>query len=138
MHLSGNNKTCKQGEILLILVGDEIRGINLQTNYYVVPAITYPTNVTDLNTVDFLFADNRLYWTDKSGGEIWSSGLASGKSIVVSDLTNIDGFAVDYLARHMYISTVGRIRVCTLNGEYTSEIIGDLYGVNSLALDPSK
>lgn len=146
MQLSSDNKTCVQNEeVLLFLVGTEIRGINPQTNQPIIPTISHATTQPESNSIDFWFADSRLYWTDKSVDEVRSSGLANGQTVVVldTDFTNIGGFAVDYLARHMYISTAGRnllskIRVCSLNGEYISEIIGNLHGVKSIALDPSK
>lgn len=146
MQLSSDNKTCIQNEqVLLFLVGTEIRGINPQTNHYIIPTISHATQVPEPNTIDFLYADSRLFWTDVGVDEVRSSGLANGNAAVVldTDFTDIGGFAVDYLAHHLYISTAGRdslskIRVCNLNGEYISEIIGNLHAIRSIALDPPR
>lgn len=146
MQLSSDNKTCVQNEeVLLFLVGTEIRGINPQTNHYIIPTISHATQGPELNIIDFLFADSRLYWTDKSVDEIRTSGLANGnvETVLDTDFTNIGGFAVDYIAHNMFISTAGRnslskIRVCNLNGEYISDIIMNLHAVKSIALDPVK
>lgn len=146
MQLSADNKTCIQNEeVLLFLVGTEIRGINPQTNHYIIPTISHATQVAEVNIIDFLFADSRLYWTDKSVDEIRTSGLANSnvETILDTDFPNIGGFAVDFIGRNMFISTANRngmskIRVCNLHGEYISDILMNLYGVKSLALDAAR
>ncbi|XP_031616659.1 prolow-density lipoprotein receptor-related protein 1 isoform X3 [Contarinia nasturtii] len=145
MQLSSDNKTCIQNEeVLLFLVGSEIRGINPQTNHYIIPTISHATQVPEMNNIDFLFNDNLLYWTDKSVDEIRTSGLTNGnvETILDTDFTNIGGFAIDYIAKNMFIATAGRygssrIRVCNIEGEYIADIVTGLRGVNSITLDPS-
>lgn len=144
MQLSSDNKTCIQNEeVLLFLVGSEIRGINPQTNHYIIPTISHATQVPESNAIDFYFTGSRLYWTDKSIDEIRTSGLANGNVETILDtFTNIGGFAVDYIAKNMFVSTAGRnglskIRVCNLRGEYIADIITNLHAVKSIALDPT-
>lgn len=144
MQLSADNKTCIQNEeVLLFLVGSEIRGINPQTNHYIIPTISHATQVPELNVIDFWYAESRLFWTDKSVDEIRTSGLANGnvETVLDTDFTNIGGFAIDYIAQNMFISTAGRnglskIRVCNIKGEYIADILSNLHAVKSIALNP--
>lgn len=144
MQLSADNKTCVENEeVLLFLAGTEIRGINPKTNHYIIPTISHATQIAESNVIEYLFENSRLYWTDKSVDEIRSSGLIDSnvETILDTDFTNIGGFAIDYSAKNMYISTarpgsLSRIRVCNLQGEYIADILTNLHAVNSLAVDP--
>lgn len=146
MQLSSDNKTCIQNEqVLLFMVGSEIRGVDVaQTNHHIIPTISHATHVHGTNTIDFLFADNRLFWTDKTLDEIRTSGLADGnvETILNTDLANMGGFAIDFVARNIYVSTErdkrSKIRVCNLRGEFITDILKDLNIVSSIVLNPAK
>lgn len=147
MQLSADNKTCVQNEhVLLFMVGTEIRGVDIaQSSHHIIPTISHATHMPEANLIDFLFAKNKLYWTDKALDEIHASGLAMGNVEVVLDtgFMNIGGFAVDFVANNMYVSTADRnglakIRVSNLNGEYIADVLNNVYAVGSIALDPAQ
>lgn len=147
MQLSADNKTCIQNEqVLLFMVGSEIRGVDIaQTSHHIIPTISHATHMYGTNTIDFLFADNSLYWTDKALDEIRTSGLANGnvETVLDTDFSNIGGFAIDFIARNMYISTTDRfgrskIRVCNLRGEFITDILNNVFIVSSIAIDPAQ
>lgn len=146
MQLSRDNKTCIQNEqVLLFMVGSEIRGVDVaQTNHHIIPTISHATHVLGSNVIDFLFGENRLFWTDRALDEIRTSGLANGHVEVIlnTDLSNMGGFAIDYIARNLYVSTErdqrSKIRVCNLRGEFITDILSNLFVVSSIALNPAK
>lgn len=145
MQLSSDNKTCEQNEhILLFMVETEIRGVDInETHNYVIPTISHATQGSNSNVLDFLFSDSRLYWTDKDSGEIRTTSLENGNTQIILDtaFSNIAGFAIDWVAHNMYISSVGnnglsKIQACNLRGEFVTNIITNLFDISEIVLNP--
>lgn len=147
MRLGADNKTCIQNEqVLLFIMGSEIRGVDIQQpNHHTIPTISHSSSVIRPNEIDFVFADNQLYWSDSMLNEVKTSGLLNAKIETILDgsgLTGLSGLAIDWLSHHIYIVTdkgaTKRILVCNTRGEYITELMEDLFDVPSIALDPVK
>lgn len=146
MRLTADNKTCVQNEeVLLFIMGSEIRGVDvLQPNHHTIPTISHTSRVIGPNVIDFLFKDNLLFWSDMILNEVKTSGLSSAsiETILDTDLENLSGFAVDWIVRQIYVASeasgVSRILACNLHGEYVTEILGGLFSVASIVLDPAR
>lgn len=145
MRLNADNKTCVQNEqILLFIMGSEIRGVDIQQpNHHTIPTISHSAHVIEPKEIDFIFGDNQLYWSDKALNEVKTSGLSNAKieTILNGDLSGLSGLAIDWMSRNMYIAIqkglTKRILACNVQGEYITEILGDLNEVPSIALDPA-
>lgn len=93
--------------------------------------------------IDYLVEDSHIYWSDIQQNEISRAGISSGLIEPIIN-TNIDkpyGFAIDWIAKHMYFSsgeTECTILASNLQGEYITHIHEKLNKVDSIALDPSK
>ena len=141
-----DNRTCIPNEqVLIYIMGDEIRGIDLmQPNHYTIPTIRQSPQVMAPQSIDFLVDENRLFWSDTLLNEIKSAGISNSliETIMNTQLQKPYGFAVDWIAKHLYFSTARgtkfKILAANLNGEYVTEIHDQLYMVESIALDPAR
>lgn len=146
MRLDTDNRTCIANEqVLLFIMGSEIRGVDvLQPNHHTIPTISHSTQVVSPNVIDFLIKEGRLFWSDSVMNEVKSSGLSNGviDTILDTDISNLSGFAIDWISNNMYMSTdsgsTSRIIACNLKGEFITIIHKDLLNVTSLVLDPAK
>ncbi|XP_055918086.1 low-density lipoprotein receptor-related protein 1 isoform X3 [Eupeodes corollae] len=140
-----DNKTCVPNEqVLLFIMGNEIRGIDLmQPNHHTIPTIRQSPQVIGPQRIDFTVDDSRIYWTDVQLNEIKTAGLSNGliDTIVNTDLSKPYGFAIDWISKNMFFSS-GKIKcqifACNLKGEYFTEIHRNLNVVESIALDPAE
>lgn len=140
-----DNRTCVANEqVLLFIMGDEIRGIDLmQPNHHTIPTIRQSPQVLAPQRIDFTVEDSKLYWSDVQLNEIKTAGISNGliDTIINTDIQNPFGFAIDWISKNMYFST-GKLRsdiwASNLKGEYVTEILKDLNMVESIALDPVK
>ncbi|XP_046809386.1 low-density lipoprotein receptor-related protein 1 [Lucilia cuprina] len=138
-----DNRTCVANEqVLLFIMGDEIRGIDLmQPIHHTIPTIRQSPQVLAPQRIDFTVEDSRLYWSDVQLNEIKTAGISNGliDTIINTDIQNPFGFAIDWIAKNMYFST-GKVKsdiwASNLKGEYVTEILADLNMVESIALDP--
>lgn len=145
MRLNSDNRTCVQNEqVLLFIMGPEIRGVDvLQPNHHTIPTISH-TLMLEPNVIDFVFKQNQLFWSDMLLKEVMTSGLSSPNidTILDIDLRNLGGFAIDWIALNIYVSTEmnerSRILACNLKGEYITNILKGLMSVTSIVLDPAK
>lgn len=146
MRLAANNKMCLLNEeVLLFIMGSEIRGVDImEPNQYTIPTISHTSLVLGPNVIDVLFKDKRLFWTDMILNEVKTAALFSGiiGTILDTDLEHLSGFAVDWIQPHLYIGSekdgVSRILACNFRAEYVTEILGGLFSVPSIVLDPAK
>ena len=93
--------------------------------------------------IDFTVDDSRIYWSDIQLNEIKTAGISNGliDTIINTDIQKPYGFAIDWIARHMYFSTGKtkcQILASNLKGEFVTEIHRDLNLVESIALNPAK
>lgn len=87
--------------------------------------------------IEYLAANNTVYWTDYLLNEVKRSGLTMAQTQILID-TGLDhptGLAVDWLAKNLFVGSLKGIIVCNLNGEYSSIVIKDT-SVESIAIDP--
>lgn len=146
MRLDADNHTCVPNEqVLLFIMGSEIRGVDvLQPNHHTIPTISHSAHVVSPNVIDFLIKDSRLFWSDSIMNEVKSSGLSNGviETILDTDISNLSGFAIDWISNNMYMSTEStdnsRIIACNLKGEYITVIHKELLNVTSIVLDPAR
>lgn len=146
MRLDADQRTCIPNEkILLFIMGSEIRGVDLmQPNHLTIPTISHTVQVLQPKVIDFLISEAQLYWTDLMLNEIKTAGISNGiiSTVTDTDLAVVNGFAVDWIAHIMYVSTESgdnsRILASNLRGEYVTQIHKDLLQVLSIALDPAK
>lgn len=125
--------------VLLIARMHEIRGVDLlQPYYHTIPTISNP-QVMSANHIEYLAANNTIYWTDYLLNEVKRSGLTTAQTQILID-TGLDhptGLAVDWLAKNLFVGSLKGIIVCNLNGEYSSIIVNNI-SVESIAIDPSQ
>ncbi|KAK9679907.1 Low-density lipoprotein receptor repeat class B [Popillia japonica] len=138
MRLHTDNRTCVVNErVLLIARVHEIRGVDLlQPYYHTIPTISNP-QVMSAYHIEYLAANNTVYWTDYLLNEVKRSGLTMAQTQILID-TGLDhptGLAVDWLAKNLFVGSLKGIIVCNLNGEYSSIVIKDT-SVESIAIDP--
>lgn len=146
MRLDTDNRTCVPNEqVLLFIMGSDIRGVDvLQPNHHTIPTISHSAQVVSPNFVDFLIKEGRLFWSDSVMNEVKTSGLSNGsiETILDTDITNLSGFAIDWISNNMYMSTeygeTSRIIASNLKGEYITIIHEHLLNVTSIVLDPAK
>ena len=146
MRLDSDNKTCiKNDQVLLFIMGTEIRGVDvLMPNHHAIPTISHASHVIGPSVIDFIIEDAQLFWADSSLNEVKTSGISNGliNTIMDTDLVNLSGFAVDWIARNMYVSTDSndnsRILASNLHGEFVTNIHTDLLNVLSIVLHPLK
>lgn len=147
MRLAADGRTCVPNEqVLLFIMGTEIRGVDLmQPLHHMIPTISHASHVMGPSVLDFVYGEEgRLFWVDAVLCEVKAAGIANGliETILDTDLFNAGGFAVDWISRNMYVSTESednsRILASNLRGEFVTEVLRDLLGVKSIALDPVK
>lgn len=146
MRLDTDQRTCIPNEkILLFIMGSEIRGVDLmQPNHLTIPTISHARQVLQPKVIDFLISEAQLYWTDTLLNEIKTAGISNGiiSTVTDTDLAQVNGFAVDWIAHNLYVSTESggqsRILASNVRGEYVTQIHTDLLQVLSIALDPAK
>lgn len=89
------------------------------------------------NHIEYLAANNTIYWTDYLLNEVKRSGLTMAQTQILID-TGLDhptGLAVDWLAKNLFVGSLKGIIVCNLKGEYSSVVMKDV-SVESIAIDP--
>ncbi|XP_034653858.1 prolow-density lipoprotein receptor-related protein 1 isoform X1 [Drosophila subobscura] len=139
-----DERNCVPNEqVLLFVMVDEIRGIDLhQPNHHTIPTIRQSPRLVAPQRIDFLVDEGRIFWSDIQQNEISSAGISNGliEPIINTNIEKPYGFAIDWIARHMYFSS-GQIRcnilASNLKGEYVAHIHEDLNMVDSIALDPA-
>ncbi|XP_002138212.3 prolow-density lipoprotein receptor-related protein 1 isoform X1 [Drosophila pseudoobscura] len=139
-----DERNCVPNEqVLLFVMVDEIRGIDLhQPNHHTIPTIRQSPRLVAPQRIDFLVDEGRIFWSDIQQNEISSAGISNGliEPIINTNIEKPYGFAIDWIARHMYFSS-GQIRcnilASNLKGEYVTHIHEDLNMVDSIALDPA-
>lgn len=145
MRLLGDGKTCVGNDhVLLYVTGAEIRGVDVENpEHFIIPTVRNYIEVMAPKKVDFLFAEQRLFWTDTSLNLIKSTGLTTGplKSILDTDVVGLNGFAIDWAAKVMFFANEDpemgtRILASNLQGEFITEIHKNLQTVESIAVDP--
>ncbi|XP_037895975.1 low-density lipoprotein receptor-related protein 1B isoform X2 [Glossina fuscipes] len=141
---STDNRTCIANEqVLLFIMGDEIRGIDLmQPNHHTIPTIRQSPQVLAPQRIDFTVDDNRIYWSDVQLNEIKTAGISNGiiQTIINTDIQNPFGLAIDWIAKNIYFSTgktICDIWASNLKGEYVTQILTGLNKIESIALDPA-
>ncbi|XP_001985922.2 low-density lipoprotein receptor-related protein 1 isoform X2 [Drosophila grimshawi] len=139
-----DERSCVPNEqVLLFVMGEEIRGIDLhQPNHHTIPTIRQSPRLVAPQRIDFLVEDSYIYWSDIQQNEISRAGISSGliEPIINTNIEKPYGFAIDWIARHMYFSSgqiVCTILASTLQGEFTTHIHENLNMVDSIALDPA-
>ncbi|XP_023030772.1 low-density lipoprotein receptor-related protein 1 [Drosophila willistoni] len=138
-----DERNCVPNEqVLLFVMGDEIRGIDLQQpNHHTIPTIRQSPRLVAPQRIDFLVEDSRIFWTDVQQNEISTAGISNGliEPIINTNIEKPYGFAIDWIAKHMYFSsgeTKCNILASNLKGEYVMHILDDLNMVESIAVDP--
>ncbi|XP_030387623.1 low-density lipoprotein receptor-related protein 1 [Scaptodrosophila lebanonensis] len=140
-----NERECVPNEqVLLFVMGDEIRGIDLQQpNHHTIPTIRQSPRLVAPQRIDFLVEEGRIYWSDIQQNEISMAGISNGiiEPIINTNIEKPYGFAIDWIAKHMYFSsgvTHCKILASNLKGEYVTNIIEQgLNIVESIVLDPA-
>ena len=99
------------------------------------------TNEGHATGLDYLAAEQLIFWVDNGVGEIWRVKRdGSGKKKLLSNLESPVGLAVDWVARNIYWSDdrTDVIEVCTIDGQHRKVIIsGDLVRPASLEVSPA-
>ncbi|XP_011154181.1 low-density lipoprotein receptor-related protein 6 isoform X2 [Harpegnathos saltator] len=137
-----DNFTCAKGpeELLLIVQRSEICRISLDSPDYtnfVLPL----TGIKHAIAIDFDPVDEMLYWTDEQAFAIRRAYLdGSGQqNVIVTEVMNPDGIAIDWVARNMYWTDTGtdRIEVARLNGTRRKVLVNeDLVEPRAIAVAP--
>lgn len=91
--------------------------------------------------IDFDPVQEMLYWTDEEARAIRRASLdgSNQENIIITEVENPDGIAVDWLARNLYWTDTGtdRIEVARLNGTSRKVLINeDLIEPRAIALAP--
>ncbi|KAL6424282.1 hypothetical protein ACFW04_009838 [Cataglyphis niger] len=134
--------TCAKGpqELLLIVQRNEICRISLDSPDYtnfVLPL----SGIKHAIAIDFDSVDKMLYWTDEQACAIRRAYLdGSGQEdVIVAEVVNPDGVAIDWIARNLYWTDTGtdRIEVARLNGTYRRVLVNeDLIEPRAIAVAP--
>ena len=99
------------------------------------------TNEGHASGLDYLAAEELIFWVDNGVGEIWRIKRdGSGKKRLLSNLESPVGIAVDWMARNIYWTDdrTDVIEVCTVDGQHRKVIIsGDLVRPSSLEISPA-
>ncbi|XP_033324031.1 low-density lipoprotein receptor-related protein 6 [Megalopta genalis] len=137
-----DNFTCAERpeELLLIVQRNEICRISLDSPDYtnfVLPL----TGIKHAIAIDFDPVQEMLYWTDEEACAIRRASLdgSNQENIIVTEVENPDGIAVDWLAQNLYWTDTGtdRIEVARLNGTSRKVLINeDLIEPRAIALAP--
>ncbi|XP_003704485.2 low-density lipoprotein receptor-related protein 6 [Megachile rotundata] len=137
-----DNLTCADGpeELLLIVQRNEICRISLDSPDYtnfVLPL----TGIKHAIAIDFDPVQEMLYWTDEEAHAIRRASLdgTNQENIIITEVGNPDGIAVDWLARNLYWTDTGtdRIEVARLNGTSRKVLINEeLIEPRAIALAP--
>ena len=142
MKLDKDNRTCIENEkILLFARPNEIRGVDLDSFYHIIPPLSLPKVITTYQ-LDFLAKEKRIYWADAESNELKRSSLNNINVDVIIDtvIENPFGLALDWISGNIFITsqeTKPKIYVCNTNGEYIHTVINqNLSKPYSLAVDP--
>ncbi|XP_048463853.1 low-density lipoprotein receptor-related protein 6-like [Rhincodon typus] len=98
----------------------------------------------DAAAVDFIFADDLVYWTDVSEEAIkliFLNQTGNSQNVVISGLVSPDGLACDWLGKKLYWtdSETNRIEVANLDGSMRKVLFWqDLDQPRAITLDPAR
>uniref|UniRef100_T1GJ42 EGF-like domain-containing protein n=1 Tax=Megaselia scalaris TaxID=36166 RepID=T1GJ42_MEGSC len=139
-----NGKKCiPVDQVLLFVMENQIRGIDLQQpNHHIIPTISQSSQGLGPYNIDFIVAKNQIYWSDVFLNEVKTAKLDSGKieTVMNTDLIKPYGFAVDWIANNIYVSSGNQkcnIYATGLDGQFVTLIHKDLGSVKSIVLDPA-
>ncbi|KAG7206637.1 hypothetical protein KM043_000315 [Ampulex compressa] len=137
-----DNFTCADGpeELLLIVQRNEICRISLDSPDYTNFLLPL-SGIKHAIAIDFDPVDEMLYWTDEEARAIRRAFLdGSGQEdVMVREVENPDGIAIDWLARNLYWTDTGtdRIEVARLNGTSRKVLVNeDLVEPRAIAVAP--
>lgn len=125
-----DNKTCADGpqEMLLLARRPEIDIVYLDSpdySYKFLPLVDIKFAIA----VDYDPVDDFIYWSDDEVKKIQRArrNASDQQDVVVSDIENPDGIALDWIARNLYWTDAGtdRIEVMRVEGGFRKVIIMD-------------
>ncbi|KAI9558491.1 hypothetical protein GHT06_015278 [Daphnia sinensis] len=145
MKLAEDGRSCIRNErVLLFSRPNEIRGVDLDNPYYhIIPPISLP-QVLQAVQLDFYGQERRIFWVDAQLNEVKRVGLVGSpvETVIDTAIKNPHGMAVDWLSGNLFFSSNDGLRnhisVCSLDGEFVTRIIEDVYQVRSMAVDPTQ
>lgn len=134
-----NETTCANNldHMLLLVQWGEISKISLDTPDY--SNIKIPLKgVKNAMSIDYDPVDKYFYWTDEDIRRAKLDGTMQD-NLVTHEVSNVEGIAIDWIARNIYWTNAGTLRIETLrlNTNYRKSIIvDDIEKPRAIAVSP--
>ena len=90
--------------------------------------------------VDYDAVQKMIYWTDVSDGTIYRSSFQGEREVLLRNLSQPEGIAVDWIGRKVYYTDGGlnRIGVVTMDGQQHVVLLRNLSSPRAIVVDPEK
>ncbi|KAK6630230.1 hypothetical protein RUM43_015023 [Polyplax serrata] len=123
-----NKYTCANGsqEILIVVQRNGINKISLDCPDYTIFKLPLQ-GIRHAIAVDYDPVEDFIYWTDDGNKGIRRAKISGDQQedIIITEVQNSDGIAVDWISRNLFWTDTGtdRIEVATLEGRYRKVLI---------------
>lgn len=125
---------------MLFTDGSEVRGMTIDSRSTGLVELFKPLSSDGrVTALDYDAVDRHIYWSDSANGTILRSTIDGQSEVVLSDLLNPEGLAVDWISHNVYYTddSLNVIGVVSFDGKYNVVLINKgLHQPREIAVDP--